>query len=577
MGSGSSSGSVPFRMLKHEAGARASLGRWRRLPRASCPDESEGFASILSAWPSPRGSSRGPPARRWAPSVRQAEAVGAVDPAAPHLLFDWLPTERGRAGSALTLVASGSLSGAVCPRAGPPAPVPVSPTRASSCAPGALGDGSRRNVLRRSTPGDPLVPASSQKGRRCERPHAAAKVSLLFLVQALRNPVGGSIEVKALASRRALGARSRPRQRRGLPLHLTTDTHEAICAFLEGTSSGLEGDDVRHLARAESFRPQGRAPRENRGDTPAGPSLSPPPSGRSSSSAVRRDDTWVRRRNVRELAPRGTRVLGPPCHPIYRRALARLGMRQKRASRRRAPPPCMGWCLTDLPWRCSGPESRAARRGSRNGNRLSRRTGHSSFFLFCWLGIGLSQPPRSTRLRSRRTYCAHASAPVTPRRAISIAALVVVGSLMAAWFLLRDDDASRTAALAARLLDVVGKPPLAWPRRVRCRVEETAVCAPGNRRRGGALSLRDDQPRPGVARVDRVLGLFLEDGFEAVILVRRRFPKERPGAPLTSRAGHHGRASRSCRLRQIGTNDGEWRRTGRRWKRTPGLEPGTPS
>ncbi|HXQ85211.1 MAG: hypothetical protein WCE47_04085 [Gaiella sp.] len=108
---------------------------------------------------------------------------------------------------------------------------------------------------------------------------------------------------------------------------------------------------------------------------------------------------------------------------------------------------------------------------------------------------------------------------VTPRWAISIAALVVVGSLTAAWFLLRDDDASRTAALAARLPDVVGKPPtVAWPRRVRCRVEETAVCAPEGTGGGEVLYLYEminlDRASPGLIGL---LGLFLEDGFEAVI------------------------------------------------------------
>jgi len=109
---------------------------------------------------------------------------------------------------------------------------------------------------------------------------------------------------------------------------------------------------------------------------------------------------------------------------------------------------------------------------------------------------------------------------VTPRWAISIVVLVVVGSLTAAWFLLRDDDASRTAALEARLPEVVGKPPtVEWPRRVRCRGEKPAVCAPEGTGAGGDVlylyeTINLERASAGLVGL---LSLFLEDGFDTVI------------------------------------------------------------
>jgi len=109
---------------------------------------------------------------------------------------------------------------------------------------------------------------------------------------------------------------------------------------------------------------------------------------------------------------------------------------------------------------------------------------------------------------------------LTPRWAISIVVLVVVGSLTAAWFLLRDDDASGTVALAARVPEVVGKPPtVEWPRRVQCRGEESAVCAPEGTAGGGDVlylyeMINLERASPGLVGL---LSLFLEDGFDAVI------------------------------------------------------------
>lgn len=97
---------------------------------------------------------------------------------------------------------------------------------------------------------------------------------------------------------------------------------------------------------------------------------------------------------------------------------------------------------------------------------------------------------------------------------------IVAGSLTAAWLVRRDDDASRRAALEARLPEVVGKlPTVDWPRTVQCRGEGPAVCAPDGSGGGGdTLYLYEminvDRPSPSLVGL---LRLFLEDGFDEVI------------------------------------------------------------
>ena len=109
---------------------------------------------------------------------------------------------------------------------------------------------------------------------------------------------------------------------------------------------------------------------------------------------------------------------------------------------------------------------------------------------------------------------------VGPRWAIAIVVLIVAGSLTAAWFLRRDEDASRRAALEARLPEIVGKPPTVdWPRTVQCTGEQPPVCVPGASGGGGdTLYLYEminvDRPSPGLIGL---LRLFLEDGFDEVV------------------------------------------------------------
>ena len=107
----------------------APTSQMRMLRELEPPGEDEGFASIERV-----PFSRAPRAGRAgvfvaASALRSAggdEAVEAVDPAAPHLLFDWLPDGSPRdlddAAVALSSVASGIVERAVCPHgAGPPA------------------------------------------------------------------------------------------------------------------------------------------------------------------------------------------------------------------------------------------------------------------------------------------------------------------------------------------------------------------------------------------------------------------------------------------------------------------------
>ena len=114
---------------RREPGLMAPTSQMRVLRALEPPDENEGFASIerVAFSRAPRAGLTGvfiaPSALRTAGG---GEAVGAVDPAAPHLLFDWLPDgspgDLDDAAVALTLVASGIVERAVCPHgAGPPA------------------------------------------------------------------------------------------------------------------------------------------------------------------------------------------------------------------------------------------------------------------------------------------------------------------------------------------------------------------------------------------------------------------------------------------------------------------------
>ena len=110
-------------------GQMAPTSQMRMLRELEPPGDDEGFASIERV-----PFSRAPRAGRAgvfvaASALRTScgdEAVGAVDRASPHLLFDWLPDGSPRdlddAAVALSSVASGTVERAVCPHgAGPPA------------------------------------------------------------------------------------------------------------------------------------------------------------------------------------------------------------------------------------------------------------------------------------------------------------------------------------------------------------------------------------------------------------------------------------------------------------------------
>ena len=110
-------------------GLMAPTSQMRMLRELEPPGDDEGFASIERV-----PFSRAPRAGRAgvfvaASALRTScgdEAVGAVDRASPHLLFDWLPDGSPRdlddAAVALSSVASGIVERAICPHgAGPPA------------------------------------------------------------------------------------------------------------------------------------------------------------------------------------------------------------------------------------------------------------------------------------------------------------------------------------------------------------------------------------------------------------------------------------------------------------------------
>lgn len=113
---------------RSEPGLIAPTSQMRALRELEPPGEDEGFASIERV-PFSRAPRHGGAGVFVAASALRkpggGEAVAAVDPSAPHLLFDWLPDGSGRdlgaAAAALSSVASGIVELAVCPHgAGPP-------------------------------------------------------------------------------------------------------------------------------------------------------------------------------------------------------------------------------------------------------------------------------------------------------------------------------------------------------------------------------------------------------------------------------------------------------------------------
>ena len=113
---------------KSEPGLMAPTSQMRVLRELEPPAEDEGFASIERV-PFTRASRPGRAGVLVAASALDAdgwrEAVNAVDPSAPHLLFDWIPDGSPRAlddeAAALSSVTSGVVERAVCPHgAGPP-------------------------------------------------------------------------------------------------------------------------------------------------------------------------------------------------------------------------------------------------------------------------------------------------------------------------------------------------------------------------------------------------------------------------------------------------------------------------
>jgi hypothetical protein len=128
---------------------------------------------------------------------------------------------------------------------------------------------------------------------------------------------------------------------------------------------------------------------------------------------------------------------------------------------------------------------------------------------------------------------------------------------MAAWLLHRDDERSRRAALEAMLPEVVGKrSTVDWPRRVRCRDEQPAVCAPEKSGESGASGdafylkeMIDHQPpSPGLIGL---LELFLEDGFKGVIVCPPAVSAGIAQCTVGTVGPVDGRACRKCCVRQI--------------------------
>jgi len=145
--------------------------------------------------------------------------------------------------------------------------------------------------------------------------------------QALRNPVGGSIEVKALGEQTggALSAfETEAAPGEGPPFHAHDDTHEAIY-FVEGTFRVRLDDDVQEAPAGTFFFVPKDVPHtwQNSGDTPGRllALFTPASHGMeeffqrfAAKTAASVADTFA------ELAPdAGMRVLGPPLavsHPM---------------------------------------------------------------------------------------------------------------------------------------------------------------------------------------------------------------------------------------------------------------------
>ena len=112
---------------RDEPGLMAPTSQMRMLRELEPPDDDEGFASIERV-----PFSREPRGGRTGVFVASAalrpdgwrEAIEAVDPAVPHLVFDWLPDgspdDLADAAAALSSVVSGAVDRAVCPHGGGP-------------------------------------------------------------------------------------------------------------------------------------------------------------------------------------------------------------------------------------------------------------------------------------------------------------------------------------------------------------------------------------------------------------------------------------------------------------------------
>ena len=145
--------------------------------------------------------------------------------------------------------------------------------------------------------------------------------------EALRNPVGGSIEVKALGEQTggALSAfQTEAAPGEGPPLHAHDDTHEAIY-FLEGTFRVRLEDDVHDAPAGTFFFVPKYAPHtwQNSGDTPGRLLALFAPASVGMEQFFQQfaaTTTGSGAETFAELAPAaGMRVLGPPLavsHPI---------------------------------------------------------------------------------------------------------------------------------------------------------------------------------------------------------------------------------------------------------------------
>jgi aryl-alcohol dehydrogenase-like predicted oxidoreductase len=112
---------------RSEPGLMAPTSQMRVLRELERPEADEGFASIERV-PFSRATHPGRAGVFVAAAALRADgwrdAVGAVDPTAPHLVFDWLPDgspdDLADAADALSSVVSGAVERAVCPHGGGP-------------------------------------------------------------------------------------------------------------------------------------------------------------------------------------------------------------------------------------------------------------------------------------------------------------------------------------------------------------------------------------------------------------------------------------------------------------------------